>query len=226
MKKLLFIFVTVLSFIVLLTNETIFEAASLSKPVFSYAVMKLVEKGKLDLDKPLIKYISKEYLEKTFLGTKVEDKRIFKITARMCLSHTPGFPNWRGRGKLKIINEPGKKFSYSGEGFGYLQRVVEKITGLGLNEYMKREVFIPLRMKNSFYVWIKKYDKLTAYPHGVMGKAEKKRKAKRGHAAASLHTTASDYAKYIIAFMNNKGLKKNNQINVSASDYYESRGIC
>ena len=190
------------------TDNTIFEAASLSKPVFAYAVMKLVERGKLNLDTPLIKYISKEYLDKNFLGRKVDDQRIFKITARMCLSHTPGFPNWRRRGKLTIINEPGEKFSYSGEGFGYLQKVVEKITGLDLNEFMKKEVFNPLGMKHSSYVWQKNYDKLSSVPHGLMGKAAKKRKPKRGHAGASLHTTASDYAKYIQAIMNFEGLKE------------------
>src|SRR5262249_61678185 len=77
-----------------------FEAASLSKPVFAYAVLKLVDEGKFDLDKPLNRYLPGNY----DVG---EDARLGKITARHVLSHTTGFPNWRGDGKLKIHFTPG-----------------------------------------------------------------------------------------------------------------------
>jgi CubicO group peptidase (beta-lactamase class C family) len=117
------------------TEQTIFDAASLSKPVFGYAVFKLIEAGKLSLDTPLYTYLP--YPDIAY------DERYKKITARMVLSHTTGFPNWRGGDKLKIQFTPGEKFSYSGEGFVYLQKVVEKITGKSLNEVMQEMVFTP-----------------------------------------------------------------------------------
>jgi CubicO group peptidase (beta-lactamase class C family) len=190
------------------TDSTIFEAASLSKPVFSYAVMKLVERGQLDMDKPLIEYTSDKYIEDNFLEGPIDDNRLRKITTRMVLTHSSGFPNWRQNNKLVINFEPGEKYSYSGEGFGYLQRVVEELTHLSLNEFMKQEVFDPLEMKYSSYVWQDRYDHLTAVPHDLMQQPLEKRKTDKGHAAASLHTTASDYARFISALINHQGLKK------------------
>ncbi len=190
------------------TNETVFEAASFSKPVYAYAVLKLVERGELDLDKPLVEYVTDEYIKKNFLGRDIDDDRFRKITARKVMTHSSGFPNWRGRNPLKINFEPGQKFSYSGEGFGYLQKIIEKISGLSLNEFMKKEVFDPLGMRSSSYVWQESYDKHTAYPHSMMGDIGRKGKPKNGHAAATLHTTASNFAKYMMAIMNQAGLQQ------------------
>jgi CubicO group peptidase (beta-lactamase class C family) len=189
------------------TDETIYEAASFSKPVFAYAVLKLVESGDLELDKPLIEYVSDDFIEKNYLGRKIDDERFRKITARMALTHTTGFPNWRGRDSLKINFEPDEKFSYSGEGFGYLQKVVEKISGLSLNDFMKKHVFDSLGMTHSSYVWQKAYQPITSFPHDMMMEVSAKRKPKQGHAAATLHTTATDYAKFIMAIMNHTGLQ-------------------
>jgi CubicO group peptidase (beta-lactamase class C family) len=89
-------------------TDTVFEAASLSKPVFTYGVLKLVDQGKLNLDTPLSSYLPKPY---------VPDERAGEITARLVLSHRTGFPNWRGSdGLLPIYFSPGERFSYSGEG--------------------------------------------------------------------------------------------------------------
>lgn len=190
------------------TDTTIYEACSLSKPVFAYAVMKLVEKGKLELDKPLIEYVTDDYIEKEFLGRPIDDARFRKITTRMVLSHTPGFPNWRNNQPLTIQFEPGEKFSYSGEGFGYLQKVVEKVTELPLNDFMQREVFTPLGMTNSSYVWEDRFDKNTASPHGFIPDAGTKRKPNRAHAAATLHTTAVDFAKFLLAIINSINIEQ------------------
>ena len=77
------------------TEDIVFEAASLSKPVFAYAVLKLVDSGKLELDTPLVKYLNRPYIE--------NDDRVNLITARRVLTHTTGFPNWRPRGGSEDI---------------------------------------------------------------------------------------------------------------------------
>jgi len=182
-------------------DETIFEAASLSKPVFAYGVLKLVEQGRLGLDTPLSKYLPKPYIE--------GDPRLDKITARYVLSHRTGFPNWRGDGNsLTIHFTPGERFSYSGEGFVYLQKVVEQITGKPLNDYMAEAVFAPLHMTSSSYTWRTEFDARTALPHDGAGQAGEKFKPKDANAAASLQTTPGDYALFIEALLNGTGLSK------------------
>ena len=182
------------------TGETVFEAASLSKPVFTYAVLKLVEQGKLRLDVPLTTYLPKPFVS--------GDERLAKITARIVLSHRTGFPNWPADdGSVSIYFTPGERFSYSGEGYIYLQRVVEKITGKPLNEYMTEAVFTPLRMTSSSYVWRPDFDALTATGYDSDGKPTELWKPTEALAASSLNTTAKDYALFVEAILNGKGLK-------------------
>lgn len=181
-------------------GSTIFEAASLSKPVFAYGVLRLVEKGKLDLDAPLANYLPRPYVE--------NDARVGRITARMVLSHTTGFPNWRQNQPLKTHFTPGERFSYSGEGFVYLQRVVEHLTGESLDAVMQREVFGPLGMTSTSFMWEDRYENLKATGHDSAGVARPRRQNKEANAAGSLHTTAADYSKFVIAIMNGTGLKK------------------
>ena len=182
------------------TADTVFEAASLSKPVFAYGVLQLVDKGKLDLDAPLSKYLPKPYID--------GDPRIHQITARFVLSHRTGFRNWRGDGNpLRIYFTPGERFSYSGEGYVYLQKVVEQITGKPLNTYMAEAVFTPLGMTSSSYVWRADYDDRAATGHDADAQPRDKFKPKEPNAAASLHTTARDYAIFLDALLNRKGLR-------------------
>jgi len=182
------------------TDETVFEAASLSKPVFAYGVLKLVEQGKLGLDVPLTTYLPKPFV--------AGDERLAKITARIVLSHRTGFPNWPADdGSVSIYFTPGERFSYSGEGYIYLQRVVEQITGKPLNDYMTEAVFTPLEMTSSSYVWRPDFDALTATGHDSDGKAVEPEKPKEALAASTLNTTAKDYARFVEAVLNGKGLK-------------------
>ncbi len=181
--------------------NTTFEAASLSKPVFAYAVLKLVDEGKLDLDTPLTKYLPGNY----DVG---DDARINQITVRHVLSHRPGFPNWRRQNNALTIHfTPGERFSYSGEGFVYLAKVVEKITGEEFNAFMKRSVFVPLGMTDSSYVWQESYEKQQAFSHSSMGQPTGVNKSTRSNAAASLRTTAQDFGKFLSAISKGTGLK-------------------
>lgn len=181
----------------LIDENTIFEAASLSKPVFTYGILKLVDNGKLDLDKPLAQYLC--YADIT------NDERINSITARMVLTHTSGFPNWRPKNEvLKIHFQPGERFSYSGEGFLYLQKVVEHISGLSLEEYTQKNVFIPLGITHSSFIWSNERKK--AAGHNTDGNPIENQREVPQNAAFTMHTNPLDYAKFVIAILKEVGL--------------------
>ena len=129
-----------------ITPTSLFPAASMGKQVFAFGALQLAEEGKLDLDKPL-----KEYLADGAPTGKWSDK----ITARHILSHSSGLMNWRGDKNQEFTPafEPGTKFRYSGEGFYFLQRCVEHITGVGFEQWMQDRVMKPLGMNSSTYLW-------------------------------------------------------------------------
>jgi len=132
------------------STDTVFEAASLGKPVFAYAVLRLVDAGLLDLDRPLYDYLP---------IPDANSARMKRVTPRQVLSHTTGLPNWRQQpGPLEPATEPGKNFSYSGEAYFYLQRVVEAVTGKPFDRHMHEQVFGPLGMKQSSYVWLPEFE--------------------------------------------------------------------
>jgi CubicO group peptidase (beta-lactamase class C family) len=126
--------------------ETLWPAASLSKPAFAFAALRLVDEGRLDLDRPLRSYVPDH---------APDDPRGNTITPRHVLSHSSGLRNWRNRADQSLVPdfEPGARFQYSGEGFYYLQRVVEHITGMGFEQFMEERLFNPLGMKSSTYSW-------------------------------------------------------------------------
>jgi CubicO group peptidase (beta-lactamase class C family) len=181
-------------------SDTMFNVGSLSKPVFAYGVLKLVDAGKLKLDEPLAPYLPPDYT--------AGDPRFKQITARIVLSHRTGFPNWPGDGQPLVIHfTPGERFSYSGAGMVFLQKAVEKITGKPLNDYMQEAVFAPLGMKHSSYVWNPAFENEVAVGHNVVGAPVDLFKAEQANAAASLATTAEDYAIFLDAVLQKKGLK-------------------
>jgi CubicO group peptidase (beta-lactamase class C family) len=126
--------------------KTMFPAASLGKPVFSHLVLRLADEGRIDLDKPLKSYVADH---------APADPRGDKVTARHVLSHSTGFRNWRTNPDQPLVPEfdPGSRFQYSGEGFYYLQRVVETVASNGLEQVVQDRLFGPLGMKSSTYVW-------------------------------------------------------------------------
>jgi len=179
------------------TSNTIFEAASLSKCVFAYAVLRLYDRRLIDLDKPLLSYIGKyDHFDQT-------DPRFEKITARMVLSHKTGLPNWSRPGPARLMFPPDSCFSYSGEGFVFLQRTVEKITGKTLNELATEEVFVPLKMTSSSYDWVDKFDTVSAFGSSA---GQVKRHSDQ-NAAYSLLTNAHDYSLFLQAVASGEGLK-------------------
>lgn len=178
-------------------RNTMFEAASLTKTVTAYAAMRLVERGELDLDKPLYEYFpNREY------PRLAKDERYKKITARLVLTHTTGLPNWGNR----LMRDPGIQYAYSGEGFLYLGRTIEQISGLSLQEFAQKEIFDPLGMAHTSYIWNETYAANGACGHDRHGKASALRKNSDPNGGASLLTTANDYATFICALLNGQGL--------------------
>ena len=198
-------------------TNTNFYGASLSKAVFAVLVMKLVEDGKLDLDKPLQDYLAKPIYEYTpskkwhdnYSALKV-DSQYQKITARMCLDHTTGFANWRWDEpdqKLRVKFVPGSRYGYSGEGMVYLQVVLENMLHAPLEELMKQYIFKPLGMNMSSYTWQTKFENDYCVGHQSTGELYEKDKDNDARAASTLETTLDDYTLFTKAVLNNTLLK-------------------
>ena len=189
--------------------------ASLSKMVFAYIVMQYVQDSVIDLDRPLVEYLSKPLPDYTFDNKNKgfqdlkDDERYKKITARMCLTHTTGFPNWRffdpGQ-KLLIKSDPGTRYSYSGEGINLLQFVLEQITGKNLETIAQEKVFQPLGMNHTSYIWQNSFDSNICYGHNIKGEPYEAHKKKVTSAAGSMTTTLDDFTKFYTAFINHKNL--------------------
>ena len=180
-------------------EHTVFDAASLSKPVFAHAVLQLVDAGYLSLDAPLGDYLP------NYVPT---DNRVSSITPRHILSHSGGFPNWRNADlPLKTYFQPGERFSYSGEGFLYLQKAVEAITGEKIHTLAERLVFQPFAMARSSFIWNWRFDLNRAYPHDAFGRPALGGKPGEGNAAWSLQTTVADFASFLLAILDGSRLQ-------------------
>jgi CubicO group peptidase (beta-lactamase class C family) len=95
-----------------LTADSVMSAASFTKVAFAYVVMQLIGDGLIDLDKPVYQYLPKPLPEYSNYSDLAGDERYKRTTARMLLSHTSGFPNWRAfeeDRKLKVHFEPGSR---------------------------------------------------------------------------------------------------------------------
>jgi len=220
------------------TRETVFQAASLSKQATAYAAFALREAGKLDFDRTLVSYVD-----------DLANESARRVTLRHVLSHSSGFPNWRSEAGAQLVPEfePGSKFQYSGEGFFYLQRILEQVTGQGFCEIMDRMVFQPLGMNSSSMMWKPELADRFALPYDRRGEPRKnwdktprrlheiaKRKGQSvtawkyadyqaatreagdpptpnnmiPNAAASMVTTAPDYARFLAAAIRNPDIHK------------------
>jgi len=189
-------------------DDTVFQAASLSKVVAAYIALRLVDAGKLDLDTPLWDY---------WHSPRTRDNPLARrITARMVLNHTSGLRNWQispsdpaiDRTPLESKFAPGEHYAYSGEGFYLLQRTLEHITGSRWNALAAREVFSPFDMPSSSYLTVPGFDARTASGHGKDGTPEPDRVFAWENTAWTLVTNAHDYDNFIQqALYRGEGLK-------------------
>ncbi len=200
-----------------LQKSSVLYAASFSKMVFAYIAMQFVDENLIELDKPLVQYLNKPLPEMQIEGFRrgyhdlKADKRYEKITARMCLTHTTGFPNWRwfeADKKLKIKFEPGTRYSYSGEGLYLLQFVMEQVSGKGYESISQARVFNPFQMVSTSQVWQTRFDTSMAYGHNANGEAYELNKWKDASAGGSMSTTFEDFTKFYAQLISGRGLSK------------------
>jgi len=201
-------------------ENTVFEAGSVSKTVFAYAALKLVEKGVLALDTPLTRYIPDRWTD--------GDPRLDQITARHILSHTGGFQNWRSNKEpLRIEFAPGERWEYSGEGYSYLQLVLSSLTGRvdasrcetmwdGLkvcvtqfDDYLRRNLLAPFAMSSSGLLPDPAVSGRLAGGHREDGTPTGRPPvtpitAARYGAAGGLLTTVVDYAHFLVEVLDPK----------------------
>ena len=198
-----------------MTADTVFQAASISKAVTAWGVMRLVEEGKIDLDAPVSTYLTRWHLPPSLFDEN-------EVTVRLVLSHTGGLslpsyvgfeptdilPNFEaslsgdtnGSGSLNLVTKPGDHFAYSGGGYTLLGLIIEEVSGLSFADYMQAQVLDPLGMTSSSYMPSQALLSRMAQAHDLrLNPIPNYQLAAQG--AGSLHTTAGDLARFAIANM-------------------------
>ena len=184
-------------------KRTKFEAASMSKSYIVFAAYKLVDQGLLNLDVPLYRYLEYDKLS--------HDERYKLITARMVLSHSAGLENHiyqNDENKLEIIDSPGSSFTYSGEGYVFLAEVIETIVDMPLERFIKKEVYRPLKLRQTFTTSRGRGNMNHASAHDHFGRHHKRWENKEPFVMSHIHSNARDYARLLIGTFNNKHIDK------------------
>jgi CubicO group peptidase (beta-lactamase class C family) len=182
--------------------NTIFQVASLTKPIVEILTLQLVTRREWNLDEPLANY---------WIDPDIEnDPRHKLLTTRHVLTHQSGFPNWRSlnpANKLEFIADPGTKVGYSGEGLEYLRRALEKRFNQPLEQLAQKRLFQPYGMKNTRFFWDAAMDESKfAVAHNKEGKPYDIHKNTTANAADLLLTTIDDYGRFAVNVMKSKGL--------------------
>ena len=181
------------------TDSTLYNVASLTKPVFTEVMLHLVAAKRLSLDEPMAQYWTDPDV--------ADDPRHRALTPRLALSHRTGFPNWRpAKGKLAFKFDPGTGYEYSGEGFEYVRKFAERKLGASLNELARQYVFVPFRMRSTAFTEQPWFAGRVAAPGSADGSFGAPYFSATGNAADLLHTTASDYARFVVAAMHRDSL--------------------
>ncbi|HKB71869.1 MAG TPA: serine hydrolase domain-containing protein [Thermoanaerobaculia bacterium] len=192
-----------------LAADTVMYGASLTKLAFAYMVMQLVDEGVIDLDRPIAAYLKKPLPDYPKYADLAGDSRWKALTARILLSHTSGFPNFRFLNpdeKLDFKFDPGTRYAYSGEGINLLQFVIEEGLGRDVGAEMQRRVFERFAMKRTSMTWRDDFADNVADGYGVDGKPQPHDHRSHVRAAGSMDTTIADFARFLAGLVRGDGL--------------------
>jgi CubicO group peptidase (beta-lactamase class C family) len=185
------------------TANTIFEAGSLGEPLYAYSVLLLAADGRFNPGAPLPSYLPLPYvreLDATSPSSPTEplyDPQFNQITAIRVMNHTSGMPDWARSQHLRLQLAPGQKWSYSNEGYLYLQQVVEHVAGESFESLVTRSILGPARMSHSSFVWREAYAADMATGYDRSGAPVEIHKYVRPASAATLYTSIRDYAQFV-----------------------------
>jgi CubicO group peptidase (beta-lactamase class C family) len=198
-----------------LSADTIMYGASITKAVFAYLVMQLVDEGKVDLDRPIAAMLPQPLPSYGNLdaygnwGDLADDERWRRITPRHVLTHSTGWANFaflEPDQKLRFHFDPGARFAYSGEGIILLQFGLEKGLGLKVGDELQRRVFDRFGMPNTSLIWRPAFASNLADGWTIDGKPERHDQRSKVRAAGSMDTTITDLAQFAAGFMRGEGL--------------------
>ncbi len=176
-------------------QKTLYNVASLTKPITAEIILRLASIGRISLDEPISPYWTDPDL--------ADNPWTKSLTTRICLTHQTGFPNWRYQtgNRLKFLWQPGTGFGYSGEGYDYAAHFAERKTEVSFEELAQQYVFSPIGMKDTSY---------TPRPwwNGRQAKPVESEPRTKWSAADLLRTTVEDYAGFVISVMHNDGVTR------------------
>ncbi len=182
------------------TEKTLYNIASMTKPISAEIILRLASQGALSLDEPMSAYWIDPDIR--------DDPRHAKLTPEIALTHRTGFPNWRSSAndRLAFQFEPGARAGYSGEGYNYVARFAEKKMGRSFDALANTYVFEPIGMNDASYVQQDWFDGRVAVPQGPQGEPGEPDIRMQWSAADDVHVTIEDYAKFLVSVMNNDGI--------------------
>lgn len=183
------------------SERTLFNIASLAKPITAELALRLVDEGVFALDATMAA---------TWVEPDVQDDpRHRALTPRIALSHQTGFPNWRHQNRrLRFLRDPVGTFGYSGEGYEYLARFIEHATGEDFETLVQARVFDAMAMRETAYTWRPWMEDRIAVPVEGADFPGAAGPARRGAWVASdnVYTTIGDYARFVAGVMAGDGL--------------------
>lgn len=182
------------------TDATLYNVASLTKPLFAELVLRLAADGRLSLDEPMSAYWTDPDV--------AADPRSRLFTPRLALSHQLGFTNWRREteGVLRIGFEPGTQFRYSGEGYEYARRWLQNRTGASVDSLARQHIFRPAGMRDIAFTRQPWFAGRMAVPKGPEGRWGEPSVDDTANAADDVHTTIADYGRFLASVMNRDAL--------------------
>jgi CubicO group peptidase (beta-lactamase class C family) len=182
------------------TGATLYNVASLTKPITAEVVVRLVQEGRLGLDEPM----ARSWVDPDVVG----DERVAKLTPRLALSHQLGFANWRRQtgGKLRFTRDPGTGFGYSGEGYEYVARCASRACGEGFEALAARLVLEPAGMTSTSFTERAWFAGRVAAGFDEDGRVVDVRPGREACAADDVYTTAEDYARFLAWWLRGDGV--------------------